>query len=317
MTIALDRRSLLAGAFGAASCLAAPGLAQAGAAKRFFKRIKRPIGLQLYALGEEPQTDLEGTLKRVGALGYRDIELGLKDRSPADVRRAADAAGLQISSLHVGAGPRGLSVRGDAQELADILGVLGAKQAVVPMFPLPPGAKFLPGDTWNSAVSRGVKASGEEMWKQLAQLLNEAGARLKPHGVALGYHNHSIEFQAIGDRTGWEILADETDPDLVHFETDIGWLVSAGVDPIAFFKRYSGRVRQVHVKDVAKGFAPAPGFTTAPVEVGAGLVDWARVLPAAYAAGARNFYVEQDPPFAMARMDSVAKSYAYLAALRA
>jgi sugar phosphate isomerase/epimerase len=40
-----------------------------------------------------------------------------------------------------------------------------------------------------------------------------------------------------GKRTAWEILADETDPALVHFEADVGWIASAGVDPLAFFKR--------------------------------------------------------------------------------
>jgi sugar phosphate isomerase/epimerase len=254
----------------------------------------------------------------VAAIGYRDIELpGLMDRAPADLRRAADGVGLAYSSVHLGLTGKGLNLGDAPQKVADVLGALGAKQVVVPMFPMPPTVKLQPGDSFGSAVTRGVKAAGEDMWKQLAEQLNQAAAGLKSHGVAVGYHNHSVEFLPIGERSGWEILAGETDPGLVHFEADIGWIVSAGLDPIAFFKRYSGRVRQVHVKDVAKGFIPAPGFATAPAEVGSGQIDWARVLPAAYAAGARHFYVEQEPPFAMPRMESVAKSYAYLAQLRA
>lgn len=317
MTFSPDRRLLLAGTLGAAASLALPACAHGSSGKRFFERIGRPIGLQLYALGDAPQKDLEGTLKQVAAIGYRDIEMpGLLGRKPADIRRAADAAGVAISSVH--APPAGsFSIRSDAQQLADIFGTLGATQLVVPMFPMPPGLKLLPGEGFAEAITRSIKAAGEDMWKQLAQLLNERAAALKPHGIAVGYHNHSIEFMELGQRTGWEILAEETDPALIHFEADVGWLVSAGLDPVAFFRRYSGRVRQLHVKDVKPGFKPTTAMKTDPTEVGSGQVNWARVLPAAYAAGARHFYVEQEPPFAIPRMDAAAKSFAYLAQLRA
>jgi sugar phosphate isomerase/epimerase len=317
MDISLDRRSMLAGAFGAAASLALPGCAARRSPRTFFDRIGRPIGLQLYALGDEPQKDLEGTLRRVAAIGYRDIEMpGLLGREPGAVRSAADAAGVAISSVHTGI-VGNFSIRSDPQRIVDVLGALGAKHVVVPMFPFPPGFKLQPGENFAVAITRMVRENGETMWKQLAQLLNERAAALKPHGIAVGYHNHSVEFMPIGSRTGWEILADETDPALVHFEADIGWLVSAGVDPLAFFKRYKGRVRQLHVKDVKRGFKPSTAMETAPTEVGAGSVDWARVLPAAHAAGARHFYVEQEPPFTMTRMEAAAQSYAFLAQLRA
>lgn len=316
MTFSLDRRSLLAGTFGAAASLALPASARA-VARPFFERIGRPIGLQLYALGDAPRKDLEGTLKRVATIGYRDIEMpGLLGRSPADIRRAADAAGVGVSSVHTGL-TGDLSIRNDPQQIADVLGALGAKQVVVPMFPFPAGFKPQPGEDFAAAITRMVTSSGVDMWKQLAQLLNERAAALKPHGIAVGYHNHSVEFMRFGSRTGWDLLARETDPALVHFEVDIGWVVSAGLDPVAFLKRHSGRVRQAHVKDVKRGFKPSTALRTDPTEVGSGGVDWARVLPAAYAAGVRNFYVEQEPPFTMDRMDAAAKSFAYLRQLRA
>ena len=318
MNIITDRRSVLTGAFCGASLLAFPASAYARS-KGFFQRIGRPIGIQLYTLGDEPQKDLEGSLNRVAAIGYRDIEMpGLLGRDPADVRRAADAAGVSISSVHIGLTGK-LSIQSDPRQIADALGTVGAKQLVVPMFPLPTGLRLQPGELFAAAVARGVKAQGEGMWKSLAQLLNQRAALLRPHGIAVGYHNHSLEFTPIGARTGWDILVAETDPKLVHFEADIGWLVSAGLDPVAFFKKknHKGRIRQVHVKDVKRGFRPGPGLGTDPTEVGSGSVDWARVLPAAYAAGTRNFYIEQEPPFSMPRIDAAAKSYAFLANLHA
>lgn len=314
MNLALDRRALLAGALGTAAMAALPA---AAARRRFFERIGRPIGVQLYALGEDAQKDLAGTLKQLAAIGYRDIELpGLMGRKPAEIRQAADAAGMTISSIHTGTAGS-FSIRSEPQQIAETLAVLGAKQVVVPMFPLPAGFKFQAGVSPAVQIANAISGAGAEMWVQLAALLNERAALLQPLGIAVGYHNHSAEFTPIGKRTGWDILAAETDSKLIHFEVDIGWLTSAGVDPVAFFKRYKGRCRQVHVKDVKRGFKPSTAMETAPTEVGSGSVDWARVLPAAYAAGVRNFYFEQEPPFAMSRMEAAAKSYAYLSQLRA
>lgn len=311
----LSRRSILLGAGGAAVSLAMPSAVRGAAGRPFFQRIGRPIGLQLYTLGDEPKTDLAGTFQLVAKMGYRDIELpGLLGLEPAAIRRAADAAGLPITSIHIGVSATP-SIREDAGRLADIVGILGAKQIVVPMFPVPPEVKATGGETFGVVLQRHLAASGEDFWKTFAGLLNERAAALKPHGIALGYHNHNPEFAKVGARTGWDILAAETDPALVHFEADIGWIVSAGIDPVAFLKRYGGRVRQLHVKDVKRGVTLNTMLETDPTEVGSGIVDWARVLPAAYAAGVRNFYVEQEPPFAIPRDEAAAKCCAYLAKL--
>ena len=317
MKIAIDRRSLLLGAAGTAAVLALPACALRTPDGRFFERHSLPVGIQLYALGDDPQKDLEGTLAKVAAIGFRDIEMpGLLGRDAASVHRAADAAGVSVSSIHVGVKGE-LSMASDSQRLLDIAGTLGASHIVVPMFPLPVGLKPQPGEDIAALLVRGVREQGADMWKELAALLNTKGSALKAGGVALGYHNHSIEFMPVDKRTGWEIIAEETDPALVHFEADIGWIASAGLDPVAFLNRYSGRVRQLHVKDVKRGFVPSTQMKTDPTEVGSGSVDWARVLPAAYAAGARHFYYEQEPPFAIPRIEAAAKSYAFLAQLRA
>ncbi|HEV2597861.1 sugar phosphate isomerase/epimerase [Sphingopyxis sp.] len=317
MNLALDRRSLLMGAAGTAAAFALPACAMRAPAGRFFDRLSLPVGIQLYALGDEPQKDLEGTLAKVAAIGFRDIELpGLLGRDAATIRRAADNAGVSISSIHVGA-QGDFSLSNDSQKLLDIAGMIGARQIVVPMFQLPAGAKLQPGEDFAALIARTVREAGADMWVKLAARLNEKAVPLKAGGVSLGYHNHSVEFAPIDKRTGWEILAKETDPALVHFEADIGWIVSAGLDPVAFLKRYSGRVRQLHVKDVKRGLVPNTQMRTDPTEVGTGSVDWARVLPAAYAAGVRHFYYEQEPPFAIPRIEAAAKSYAFLAQLRA
>lgn len=294
------------------------GTSAAAADRPFFERIGVPIGLQLYTLGEEAGRDLDATFAEVAAIGYRDIELpNLYGRKPAEVGAAAKRAGLSISSLHLPAMGGGLSLLSAPAEIADSLGAIGARKAVAPIAPFPEGFRPQPGETMQAAIARAFGAAGEDLWKRTAALLNERGASLKPHGIAVGYHNHNMEFAPIGKTSGWDILVRETDPQLVGFEIDVGWVATAGLDPVTFLARHRGRVAQIHVKDVAAGNTTNYALAMKPTEVGAGTLDWKRILPAAHAAGVRHFYVEQEPPFAIARMEAARRSHAFLAALRA
>lgn len=225
-------------------------------------------------------------------------------------------AGQAISSLHLPPQPysaaSGLALTNDAQLNADTLGALGVGHVVVPLFPLPTKMAHQAGDTLPTMLMRAVEAAGPDFWKRVAALLNERGAALRPLGIGLGYHNHNVEFAPIGSTTGWDIIAGETDRSLVHFEIDVGWVASAGLDPVAFLKRHAGRVHWMHVKDVGSAIVPNFVLDTISTEVGSGLLDWTRILPAANKAGVRHFYVEQERPFASTRLATIEKSFAYL-----
>lgn len=318
----LNRRSLLAGfgAAGIASLMTAPALA--ASRRPFFQRVGLPIGLQIYTLGNV--TDLDATFAEVAAIGYREIELpNLYGKQPADVAAAAKRAGLTIGSVHVPlANGSGLAFGAEPAKLADIIGTLGAKWAVAPLLQLPANMRPLPGEDFPKAIARSVAAEGESIWKKTAAALNEAGAKLNPLGIGVAYHNHNVEFAPIarttgGNTIGWDILVRETDPRLVSFEVDLGWVTAAGRDPVAFLGQHRGRIKLLHVKDVAAGSPANFAITMKPTEVGSGTQPWARLLPAAYAAGVRHFYVEQEPPFAIPRMEAARRSYTYLAALKA
>lgn len=167
------------------------------------------------------------------------------------------------------------------------------------------------------AIGRSVAAAGADIWKRTAALLNEKGNALKPLGIGVGYHNHNLEFAPVGQTTGWEILWRETDPALVSFEVDTGWIVAAGMDPVQFLRSHRGRIRLLHVKDVATGTMPNFTMGMNPAEVGSGTGDWAKVLPEAHRAGVRHFYVEQEPPFTIPRLEAATRSYAFLSKLSA
>jgi sugar phosphate isomerase/epimerase len=296
--------------------------ATARSARGFFERIGRPIGLQLYTLGDDAGRDLDATFAAVAAIGYRDLELpNLYGHRPVAVRAAADKAGLTISSLHLAVStrgaPPGLSLSSPPHEIAEALGALGAKRAVMPIAVFPENFRPRLDANIQAAIAEAFAAAGPDIWKRTAAVLNERAAALKPLGMGVGYHNHNLEFAPVGVTTGWDILVAECDPALIDFEIDTGWLATAGLDPVAFLAKHKGRVSQLHVKDVATANPVNFALSMQPAEVGAGKLDWARILPAAHEAGVRHFYVEQEPPFALPRIESVRRSFAFLSGLHA
>ena len=312
----LNRRALLSGLAASAALATMP---EALAATRgFFNRVGKPIGLQLYTLGDDVGKDLDRTLASVAAIGFRDLELPqLFGKTPAELKAAADRAAVNFSAIHLADMPNmpteALSLKSPVQRIVDDLGALGVHDAVLPIMSIPATFKMGPGDTFQTAIARALAEAGPDHWKHTAERLNERAAALKPFGIRMGYHNHNVEFAPIGGTTGWDILVAETDPKLVWFEVDVGWIAAAGLDPAAFLNRHKGRVRWLHVKDLQASTQTNFALRMDPTEVGSGKQDWPRILAAAQAAGVEHYYLEQEAPFAMPRIDAAAKGFAFLA----
>jgi sugar phosphate isomerase/epimerase len=286
-------------------------------AKAFFARNNLPIGIQLYTLGDLVRTDMAGTLKQVSAAGYRSVELaGYYGKTPKELRAAFDAAGLKCTSAHIG-----LQKGTDAEpKLLDDLGrvaadahVIGATHVIAPALAAPADIKLSsPPPPGAAGLAKVAQAMTQSHWKALATQLNAIGAKMKAEGLGFGYHNHNVEFFPAAGTTGFEILMKETDPKLVTFELDIGWAAAAGLDPIAVFAKHSGRFGLAHLKDIKASTVPNYEFKMDPTEVGSGKLDWPKILPAAYRAGVRKFFVEQEAPFEHGRLEAAAISFKYL-----
>ncbi|MEZ5938443.1 MAG: sugar phosphate isomerase/epimerase [Hyphomonadaceae bacterium] len=302
-----------------AACNTTAGESGAGP---FFSNHDLPIGIQLYMLGDLARTDLDGTLNEVSGIGYRAVELaGYLGKTPQELRASFDRAGVVCTSAHVGlragtAQEPGLT--GDLDQLAADMKAIGAGHVVCPILTPPSDIKVEPKEGEGFRVlTRMVALMTEDHWKRLAAQLNQIGGALKARGLSFGYHNHNVEFAKIGDRTGFDILIAETDPDLVDFELDIGWAAAAGYDPAKVFEKHSGRFGLAHVKDVKATTQPNVDLRMDPTEIGSGRLDWTRIIPAAYKAGVRKFFVEQEPPFAIPRIEAAAKNFAFLNQLQA
>ncbi len=281
----LDRRAFLG----------ALGIAALGCSKRSAEESKPVvagtldrIGVQLYTLRGEMEKDLGGTLARVAAIGYKDVEFaGYFGRPAADVRRILDSHGLRAPSAHVGT-PAALTK--DWEKLLDDAKVAGHDYLIV------------------AYLSEEERRNLDD-YRKHADLFNKAGATAKQAGVRLAYHNHDFEFVRMEGKLPYDILLERTDPSLVAMELDLFWITKAGQSPLAYFERYPGRFELVHVKDMDA--SPAQRM----VEVGRGSIDFASIFAKREKAGIRHFFVEHDNPEPSA-LESVKVSYEYLARLK-
>ena len=280
----------------------------------FFARHHLPIGIQLYTLGPDAQKDLDGALQAVAAIGYRRVELaGLYGHTPAEFRVALDRAGLKCTSAHIQA-KGSFSFADEPAKLAADLKTLGVETAVLPTAPIPErfgGPKE--GEGIGGYLKRVAEGLTADDWKAGADFLNAKARALAPADIKVGYHNHNFEFAPVEGTTGFDILVAQTDPKLVTFEVDIGWVAAGGVDPVAMLAKHKGRITMMHVKDLKPESKANFAFQMAPAEIGSGTLEWKKLLPAAYAAGVREFYVEQEPPFTRPRLEAARIDYDYLA----
>lgn len=145
-----------------------------------------------------------------------------------------------------------------------------------------------------------------EQWDTIVRGYNEMGALAKEKGMVLTCHHH----MGTGVQTAEEIdtFMSRVDPDLVYLLFDSGHLTFAGIDPLPVLKKYIGRIRHVHLKDVRltvrdqarrEGWsfltAVRNGVFTVP---GDGDVDFAPIFQVLEEAGYEGWVVveaEQDP----------------------
>lgn len=289
-------------------------------AQPFFRRAHLAIGLQLYTVGEDLKRDFDATLAAVARIGYKAVEpAGLADHTPAEWQRALNRAQLACPSIHVPSRATGanLSLDGDLGMLAESAHLLGIRTIVCPIFRIPDRFSLQPqpGESGGATLARIGSSMTADDWKWNADYLNKKGAALKALGLSFAYHNHNIEFAPLGNGNPMALLIQGTDPALVTFEMDAGWVVAAGADPIALLGAHPHRFSAMHVKDVKSSTRPNFSLQQDPCEVGTGIIDWKALLATAHAQKVRQFYVEQEPPFTKPPLESVAISFRYLDAL--
>ncbi len=245
--------------------------ASAGAGRLAAKPLRLPIGLQLYSVRELLPKDFDGTLAKVRAAGYTEVEAaGYYDRTAVEFRRAMGQAGLRCVSTHHTLA----ALLAHQDELIEYGHALGLEYIICPWprrrDPALTGALTL------------------DDWRWVAEQLNRIGEKVKAAGMVFGYHNHGPEFGVEGGVVFYDELLRLTDPKLVVFEMDCGWVSAAGRNPVDYLGKMQQRFPLLHVKDMVR---VADGTFHSTV-MGRGVVDYRPILRAA--TGLKHYFIEQE-----------------------
>ena len=256
---------------------------------------KGPVGLQLYSLRAEFTRNVPTTLEKVKSYGIKYVETaGTYGLSATRFREMLKTNGLEAVSGHF---PYD-RYRDDLETVVAEAKALGLKYA---------------GNAWITHKD----AFDEQEAREAARVFNAAGKALQKEGIRFFYHVHGFEFQPHGQGTLLDLLMAETDPETVHYQMDVFWIVFPGQDPVKLLEKYKGRWELMHLKDMKKGLKTGSleGKTdvTNDVTLGTGQMDWAAILKAARRAGVKWYFIEDESPTAA---EQIPQSLKYLEAAK-
>lgn len=261
-----SRRSFLkaSGSVAAAACL--------GRERAFSAPLRFPIGLQLYSVRNLLPKDFSGTLHQIAAAGYREVEAaGYFDKTAADFGNAMQRAGLKCISTH----HQLVQLKAQLDQLIEYGQALGLQYMIC---------------SW-AGVHRDPTRTGDlnlDDWRYVADQFNTIGAKVKSAGMTFGYHNHTLEFGKENGIVFFDELLKRTDPKVVCFEMDCGWVVVGGHNPVEYLSRYPERFPLLHVKDMIK----QPDGKWHNVVMGKGTIDYKPIFRAA--TGLKHYFIEQE-----------------------
>lgn len=270
---------------------------------------KFKVGLQLYSVRGDMEKDFCKTLEKVKEIGYDYVEFaGYFGHSAEQVKEILNKTGLTCCSVHQG--PELFIEKG--QEAVDYLKTIGARFCAIPWY--------------------GIENYENGNFPKTIEMFEKVGKLLKENGIKLTYHNHDFEFKLLdGEYILEKIYA--ALPDLIEGELDTCWAKYAGVDPAAFIRKYSGKMKTLHLKDfTCNKLASGPvyalidnsgneiptskednGFAFRPL--GMGMQNFPEILEAASLCGIEYVIVEQDESKDMPALEAAKISRDYLKSL--
>jgi sugar phosphate isomerase/epimerase len=227
---------------------------------------KIQVGVQLYSVRKLCEKDLVGTLKAIKEMGYAGVEFaGYYGKSSKELKQILGDLGLIACGTHTGL---------DTIKPAKIAETIAFNQEI--------GNKFL--------MVPGMGAKTKEEWLDAAKLFSAAAVTAKAAGMYVGYHNHQHEFKDKFDDGAckWETFYKNASPDVCS-QVDVGHVVSAGDDPVAWLKKFPNRSRTLHAKEIY----PGPGIL-GQVPEGKQGVKWDDVFAVAEADVTEWYIVESE-----------------------
>ncbi|HJP30746.1 MAG TPA: sugar phosphate isomerase/epimerase [Candidatus Latescibacteria bacterium] len=226
------------------------------------------IGAQLYTLRDFLKTpeDIRSTFGRVRDMGYEAVQCSaLGPIDAAELKQVADDTGLQIVATHISFD----RIRDEPQLVIDEHKLWGCRHVAIGGMP--------------------QQYRDAEGFLRFARDASDAARPLIEADLTFSYHNHSFELERVGERTGLQILMEESDPATFSFEVDTYWIQHGGANPVTWLQRLHDRMHVVHLKDLAM-----KGSEQLFAEVGEGNLEWEPILAACADAGIEWYLIEQD-----------------------
>jgi sugar phosphate isomerase/epimerase len=281
------------------------------------KKIVQPIGLQLYTLGDLMTTDAKGTLQKLAAIGYKELESAGSQKGnfygfkPKELAAMIKDAGMKWRSAHVGGAPISMDqimkMAKTAEDSARIKKIMEGMKNMPKQLNLKNDYQQLANDAAEGGlgylVCSFIPVGTLDEIKSAVDTFSKAGEACKKVGVQFAYHNHTTEFDLVDGHSPFDYILRNTDKEMVKMELDLAWATKANQDPVALFKMHPGRFPLWHVKDLDK-------INKNPAEVGTGIVDFKHIFDNAKESGMKYFFVEQDG--APQPIQNVTNSYNYL-----
>ena len=275
----ISRRNFLKNSAGMA--VAATGLAALNGLSAC-SNTKSP-GIQLYTVREEMLADATGTLKKVAAIGFKEIESARSEKgnyyglSPQEIKKVCGDLGMTLRSGHV-------HVDGEWEKTLDLASESGQEYLICSSMP--------------------TQGQTVDNYQRVAEWFMKNGEECKKRNLKFGYHNHDYEFESENGKVLYDVLLENTDASTVHMELDLGWVKVTGNDPLDYFKRYPGRFPLWHLKDMD----PVKKEST---EFGKGNLPIVEILENMKLSGLKYFFVEQEE-YASSPFESMIYNMAYL-----
>jgi sugar phosphate isomerase/epimerase len=250
------------------------------------KKTSNP-GIQLYTVRAEMMEDAVGTLKKLAAIGIKQIESAASNKGyyyglkPTEIKKICSDLGMTLRSGHIQLNDKWKQTMADA-ELA--------------------GQEYL---VCSSMPSHGQTV---ENYKRVSDQFNKAGKECKERGLKFAYHNHDFEFEQEGGKLLYDVMLENTDPSIVGMELDLGWVVASGNDPLAYFKKHTDRFPLWHLKDMDL-------VKKQSTEFGKGGLDIQKIFDNSHLSGLKYFFIEQEE-YSHTPMESMQQNMNYLQSIK-
>lgn len=246
--------------------------------------MKPSISLQLWSVQDACQENFEEVLTKVKEYGYDGVEFaGYYDYSAEEIKKTLAELSLKGSGAHISFE----SLRDDFEKTINFEKEIGNQAVIVPYM----GADSL------------------EEWTEKILALKEIAKKVNSEGLVLGYHNHAHEIMDIPDVNILEKMV-EMIPD-IQLEVDTYWLSYAGVDVLAWLKKYQKNIKWLHLKDML-----VTGEEKESTEIGQGILPIESYLNWAKNANLEWVVIEQEAFQKLTPMESAAVNVKTLKELR-